>query len=153
MYNKNGIRVDKKPSKLEITEKRLASTQKMLDDMRKKYESIRDNKAKLRGKELTTFAIADGDGEYNVFRILGTTHSLERIEEYGLNGYHISGSLLSLGDKLNQYNNSGQHILLPDENKGVSVVFTVEDYIVVLITVIHSGETWGKIGTVIEKIS
>lgn len=104
---------------------------------------------------ITTFAIANEKGEHKIYKVLGTRHSFERFDKYRLNKYQVSGLILSLGDKLNSYNDSGKHILLPDEDKDISVVFTIENYTIVLITVIDRGDSLPSLTkeTVVEKIS
>lgn len=75
-----------------------------------------------------------------LYNVIGTVHSLERLEERSLNKYHILSTIVGLGAKLSRYNNSGKHIIISDEQKEISTIFTVENYTVVLITVLDKGE-------------
>lgn len=74
-----------------------------------------------------------------LFNVIGTGHSFEKLEERNLSKYHVLASIVGLGDKLSTYNNSGQHIIISDENKKISTIFTVENYTIVVITVIDKG--------------
>jgi hypothetical protein len=98
-------------------------------------------KFEMRENYVTTFVVRG-----RVFHVIGT--------DRGVDSFHIASSILALGAKLLRYNNSGKHIIISDEDKEVSTVFTVENSIVVLITVLDKGQMWAsdKVGreTIIE---
>jgi hypothetical protein len=74
-----------------------------------------------------------------LFKIIGTHHSVDMAKERGIDEYNIAGRLLTLGESLLEYNNSGKHLLIRYGEKNCSCVFTIEDYTIVLITVIDKG--------------
>jgi hypothetical protein len=74
-----------------------------------------------------------------IFNVIGTTHSISRLEERGISRYHVLSTILGLGEKLLEYNNSGNHIIISDETKNVSTVFTIESNTIVIITVMDKG--------------
>jgi hypothetical protein len=106
-------------------------------------------KFEMRENYVTTFVVRG-----RVFHVIGTDHTLSRLGDRGVDSFHIASSILALGAKLLRYNNSGKHIIISDEDKEVSTVFTVENSIVVLITVLDKGQMWAsdKVGreTIIE---
>lgn len=106
-------------------------------------------KFEMRDNYVTTFVVRG-----RVFHVIGTDHTLKRLDERGVDKFHIASSILALGDKLLRYNDSNKHIIISDEEKDVSTVFTIENSIVVLITVLDRGQMWAsdKVGreTIIE---
>lgn len=74
-----------------------------------------------------------------LFKIIGTHHSVDMAKERGIDEYNIAGRLLTLGESLFEYNNSGKHLLIRYGEKNCSCIFTIEDYTIVLITVIDKG--------------
>lgn len=74
-----------------------------------------------------------------LFNVVGSKHSLDMLEERNIDKYHVLGSIISLGTKLIDYNNNGKHVMISDESKDISTIFTVENYMIVLITVIDKG--------------
>lgn len=78
--------------------------------------------------------------ENRLFNVVGSKHSLDMLEERNIDKYHVLGSIIALGKKLIDYNNNGKHIMISDELKNISTIFTVENYMIVLITVIDKGK-------------
>lgn len=75
-----------------------------------------------------------------LFNVVGSKHSLDMLDERNIDKYHVLGSIISLGEKLIYYNNNNKHIMITDEGKNISTVFTVENYMIVLITVIDKSK-------------
>jgi predicted KAP-like P-loop ATPase len=91
--------------------------------------------------------------ENKLFNVIGSSHSLDMLQERGIDKYHVLGSIIALGRKLIEYNNNDKHIMISDEKKNISTVFTIENYIIVLITVIDKGkEVYISNNTVKETI-
>jgi hypothetical protein len=78
--------------------------------------------------------------ENRLFNVIGSRHSLHMLEERNIDKYHVLGSIIALGKKLIEYNNNGKHIMISDENKNISTIFAIENYTIVLITVIDKGK-------------
>lgn len=94
-------------------------------------------KFEMRDTYIGTFVV-----DNKLFNVIGTQHSLERLGERSINKYHILSSIVGLGEKLSTHNNSGKHIIISDEKKNISTIFTVENFTVVLITVLDRGEMY-----------
>jgi hypothetical protein len=92
-------------------------------------------KFEMRETYIGTFVV-----ENKLFNVIGSTHALERLEERGIDKYHALSSLVALGDKLTEYNNNNKHIIISNEEKDCSVIFTVENWTIVLITVLDRGQ-------------
>lgn len=75
-----------------------------------------------------------------LFNVIGSKHSLEMLEERNIDKYHVLGSIIALGEKLIDYNNNNKHIMITDEGKNISTVFTIENYMITLITVIDKSK-------------
>lgn len=108
----------------------------MMDTMVKKHKN-----------EITAFFIGD-----NVYRVVATSHGAVQMGRRKLDQYYIASACLALGLKLDQYNNTGTHIMLVDESKNLAAVITVENHRIVLITVIDSADVYAKSNTVIENL-
>jgi hypothetical protein len=91
--------------------------------------------------------------ENKLFNVIGSSHSLDMLAERDIDKYHVLGSIIALGKKLIEYNNNDKHIMISDEKKNISTIFTIENYIIVLITVIDKGkEVYISNNTVKETI-
>ncbi len=97
--------------------------------------------------EITAFFIGD-----NTYRVIATSHGVLQMGKRGLDKYYIASACLALGLKLDRYNNTGTHIMLVDEPKDLAAVITVENYNIVLITVIDKADVFAKSNTVIENL-
>lgn len=86
-----------------------------------------------------------------VFNVVGSSHAIQRLEERQMDKYHVLSSLISLGDDLITYNDSGKHIIISNEEKECSVVFTIERWIVVIITVLDKGQMYTSSNANFEK--
>src|SRR5437763_14923413 len=75
-----------------------------------------------------------------LFNVISSKHALEMLEERNIDKYHVLGSIIALGKKLIEYNNNSKHIMITDEGKNISTVFTVENYMITLITVIDKSK-------------
>lgn len=75
-----------------------------------------------------------------LFNVIGSRHSLDMLEERNIDKYHVLGSIIALGEKLIEYNNNNKHIMITDEAKNISTVFTIENYMITLITVIDKSK-------------
>jgi putative NADH-flavin reductase len=99
---------------------------------------------------ITSFGIGS-----NTYKVLATDHAIKRLESRGLDKYYIASACLALGEKLNTYNNSGNQIMLIDKGKVVSSIIAVEDYTIVVITVLAKANPYikesMKASTIIEN--
>jgi hypothetical protein len=95
--------------------------------------------------ELTAFVVA-----HKIFRVIGTNHAIQRLRQRKVDEYHIASALLAMGMKLLEYNNSGKQIMLRDMGRGLSTVIAIENYTIVLITVLEKVDVYVKDNTVIE---
>lgn len=86
-----------------------------------------------------------------VFNVVGSSHAIQRLEERQMDKYHVLSSLISLGDDLITYNDSGKHIIISNEEKECSVVFTIERWIAVIITVLDKGQMYTSSNANFEK--
>jgi hypothetical protein len=112
-----------------MTERNYQTIEIKLGNYIKKFE-MRDN-------FIGTFIVNN-----RLFNVIGTGHSLERLYERGLSKYHVLSSIVGLGEKLATHNNSGKHIIISDETKDISTIFTVENFTIVIITVLDRGEMY-----------
>lgn len=83
---------------------------------------------------ISTFIIND-----EIYLLLGSHHSIQRLNEYNISKSILAGKVLSLGEKLSKYNNSGKHLFMKDVENNASYVFTVERNSIVVITVMGHG--------------
>jgi hypothetical protein len=95
--------------------------------------------------------ITNFDVNGNTYRVIATDHAIARLHRRQLNKYYIASSCLALGEKLETYNNSRKQIMLIDKTKNVSSVIAVENYTVVVITVLDKGNPYVKENTLIEN--
>lgn len=91
-------------------------------------------KIEARENYISTFIVGN-----KVYNVIGTSHSFERLEERNIDKYYISGLLMSLGTKLDEYNNSNKHVIISDHKNNISAVITVEKYTIVIVTVLDKG--------------
>lgn len=77
-----------------------------------------------------------------LFNVIGSRHSMDMLQERNIDKYHVLSSIVGLGEKLSQYNNNGKHIMISDEKKNISTVFSIENFMIVLVTVIDKGEAF-----------
>ena len=109
----------------------------MTKDNYKEYTiEIGGRKKIIKTKEnyISTFIIND-----EVYLLLGSNHSIDRLNEYGISKSKLAGKILSLGDKLKKYNNSGKHLLMKDKENKSTYIFTIERNHIVVITVMGHG--------------
>jgi hypothetical protein len=102
----------------------------------------------VRSNEITAFAI-----EENVYRIIATDHAIKQMRVRKLDKYHIASACLGLGLKLDRYNNSGNQIMITDDGKNLSTVVVVENYTIVIITVLSKSNPYVKDNTIIEAFT
>lgn len=103
---------------------------------------------KLQHNELTAF-IVDG----NMYRVIATDHGIKRLHNRGVNRYYIASACIALGEKLESYNNSGKQIMICDSGKDMSTLITVENYRIVIITVLDKSNPFVHDNTVIENFT
>jgi len=92
-------------------------------------------KFEIRDSHIGSFLVKD-----KIFNCISSNHALEMLRKRNISKYHVFGSIVSLGEKLIEYNNNNKHIMISDDDKGITTVFTIENYIVVIITIIDKGE-------------
>jgi hypothetical protein len=88
----------------------------------------------MRDNYIGTFAI-----DNKVFNVIGSSHSLDMLQERDIDKYSVLGTIIGLGEDLVQFNNNNKHIIVSNKDKDCSTVFTVENWTVVLITVLDKG--------------
>lgn len=91
--------------------------------------------------------------EDRYFRIESTTHALQRMKERGIESTLVTGIILSLEDKLLEYNNSGKEIAILDQQNNLAVIIEVRQGKAVVITVIDRANIHIKDGTLLEEIA
>lgn len=96
--------------------------------------------------EITSFSVRGVK-----YKVIGTFHALHRLELRGINKYHVASACLALGEKLKAYNNSGKQVIITDVSKGLSAIFCIEDFTIVLITVLDTATPHVKMNTVVES--
>ncbi|MGM0470817.1 MAG: DUF4258 domain-containing protein [Bacillota bacterium] len=87
------------------------------------------------------------------FRIESTTHALERMQERKIDNQLVVQIILSLGDKLLNYNDSGDEIAIVDQEHNLAVIIEVREDKAVVITVIDKANIHIKDGTLLEEIA
>jgi len=87
------------------------------------------------------------------FRVETTKHALVRMEQRGIDKFAVAGSILCLGERLLNYNNSGEEIAIINHNHGITVIAQVRKNKIVVITVINRANTFVHAGTVLEQIA
>jgi hypothetical protein len=98
--------------------------------------------------ELTAFVVGT-----KVFRVIGTNHAIRRLRQRGVDEFHIASALLAMGKKLFRYNNSKSKIMLTDTGRKLSAVIAIENYTIVIITVLDKTDVYVKENTIIETFS
>lgn len=87
--------------------------------------------SKKNNNELTAFVVGD-----NIYRVISSNHGLTQIGKRNLDRYNICSSLLAMGTALDTFNNSNKHIMIQDKGRNLTCIFAVENYTIVLITII-----------------
>jgi hypothetical protein len=89
---------------------------------------------------LTAFVVGD-----DIFRVISSNHGLSQIEKRNLDIFNICSSLLAMGLSLKGFNNSNKHIMVQDKGRNITCIFAVENYTIVLITIVDKTEdVWVK---------
>jgi hypothetical protein len=95
---------------------------------------------KKNNNELTAFVVGD-----NIFRVISSNHGLSQMKKRSLDSFSICSSLLAMGLALEGFNNSNKHIMIQDKGRNITCIFAVENYTIVLITIIDKTEdVWVK---------
>lgn len=102
----------------------------------------------MKDNEITSFIVNS-----KIWRVIGTEHGMKRLNKRRLDKYQIASACLALGIKLEYYNNSREQIMIADAGKNLSVLVAVENYTIVVITVLDKGNPYVKPNTVIESFS
>lgn len=92
-------------------------------------------KFEMRDTYVGTFVV-----DNKLFNVIGSGHALDRLAERNINKYHVMSSIIGIGEKLSEFNNNNKHIIISDEQNNCSTIFTVENWTIVLITVLDRGE-------------
>lgn len=100
----------------------------------------------MRETYIGTFVI-----EGRLFNVIGSSHALERLEDRNIDKYMIMSAIVGLGNKLVEYNNNNKHIIISNEGKNCSTVFTIENYTVVLVTVLDKGQMFTSRNTTLKE--
>ena len=87
------------------------------------------------------------------FRIEGTTHALERMEEREIDQELVVAIILSLDEKLLEYNDTGEEVAIIDQEHNLAVIIEVREFKAVVITVIDRANIHVKDGTLLEEIA
>ncbi len=102
----------------------------------------------MKQNEITSFIVNN-----KVWRVIGTEHGLKRLERRRLDKYQIASACLALGMKLEYYNNSQKQIMITDDGKNLSTLIAVENFTIVIITVLDKSNPYVKENTVVESFS
>ncbi len=97
--------------------------------------------------------LAEFDLAGKSFRIEGTTHALDRMEERKIEKNLAVSIILSLGQKLLNYNDTGEEVAVIDQSNNLAVIIEVREYKAVVITVIDRANIHIKDGTQLEEIA
>ncbi|MGM0369587.1 MAG: DUF4258 domain-containing protein [Bacillota bacterium] len=87
------------------------------------------------------------------FRIEGTTHALERMEERDIGQDLVVAIILSLDEKLLEYNDTGEEVAIIDQEHNLAIIIEVREFKAVVITVINRANIHVKDGTLLEEIA
>ena len=87
------------------------------------------------------------------FRIEGTTHAKERMEEREIDQELVVAIILSLEEKLLEYNDTGEEVAIIDQEHNLAVIIEVREFKAVVITVIDRANIHVKDGTMLEEIA
>lgn len=93
--------------------------------------------------EITAFLIGE-----HIYRVIATDHGRKRLGERGVDAYHIASVCLAMGKKLDDYNNSGKQLMLVDNGKDMATVIAVENFTIVIITVLDKANAYAKLNTI-----
>ncbi|GAB6099146.1 hypothetical protein JCM16358_10250 [Halanaerocella petrolearia] len=87
------------------------------------------------------------------FRVEGTTHALERMEEREVDKELVAALVLSLDEKLLEYNDTGEEVAIIDQEHDLAIIIEVREFKAVVITVINKSNIHIKDGTQLEEIA
>ncbi|MBM7624658.1 DUF4258 domain-containing protein [Sporohalobacter salinus] len=87
------------------------------------------------------------------FRIESTTHAMDRMKERSIDTSLVTNIILSLGDKLLDYNDTGDEVAIVDQKNNLAVIIEVREGKAVVITVIDRANIHIKEGTLLEEIA
>ncbi|GAB6139239.1 DUF4258 domain-containing protein [Halanaerobaculum tunisiense] len=87
------------------------------------------------------------------FRVEGTTHALERMKEREVDEELVAAIVLSLDEKLLEYNDSGEEVAIIDQEHNLAIIIEVREFKAVIITVINKSNIHIKDGTQMEEIA
>jgi len=75
------------------------------------------------------------------------------MKERDIDSELVNGIILSLGEKLLEYNDSGDEIAIVDQENNLAVIIEVRECKAVVITVIDRANIHIKDGTLLEEIA
>ncbi len=87
------------------------------------------------------------------FRVESTTHALKRMQERDIDRSLVTAIILSLDQKLLDYNDTGEEVAIIDQENNLAVIIEVRDFKAVVITVIDRANIHIKDGTSLEEIA
>lgn len=87
------------------------------------------------------------------FNVETTNHALKRMEQRRVDKFMVAGIVLCLGERLLEYNDSGEEIAIIDQTNNVTVIIQVRNYKAVIITVINRTGVYIREGTKMEQIA
>ncbi|ADL11963.1 DUF4258 domain-containing protein [Acetohalobium arabaticum] len=87
------------------------------------------------------------------FRIESTTHAMDRIKERSIDISLVTSIILNLGNKLLDYNDTGDEVAVVDQKNNLAVIIEVREGKAVVITVIDRANIHIKDGTLLEEIA
>ncbi len=97
--------------------------------------------------------LAECSLEESCFRVESTTHALDRMKERNIDREVVTAIILSLEQKLLDYNDSGEEVAIIDQEHNLAVIIEVRDFKAVVITVINKANIHIKDGTQMEEIA
>ena len=99
---------------------------------------------KKRGSAVNTFTI-----DKKTYSIRLTDHAQLRLQQRNIDLFQVIGSILSLGEnRITEYQNTNRDIFIMDKQNNFSIVFTIEQNTIYIITVIDSADCYIKSGTI-----
>ena len=87
------------------------------------------------------------------FRVEGTTHALDRMDERDIDQELVVAIILSLDTKLLEYNDTGEEVAIIDQEHNLAIIIEVREFKAVVITVIDRANIHVKDGTLLEEIA
>jgi len=87
------------------------------------------------------------------FNVETTTHALQRMEQRRVDKYVVASSILCLGERLLEYNDSGEEVAIIDQSNNVTVIIQVRNHKAVIITVLNKTGVYIREGTKLEEIA